>query len=144
MSRWFSKFWASSNGYNEIEFWFSSTEEMWMGEMIDSSSEIMGIKTSSRMLFSLAHYRSRYWFKDWTRIAKLKLRFTFIFQVQFQKIDNLPKYQGFDFGQVQVGMMMKLKLDFQTDMILKSYKNLVGIWSQPYFELVARTLARIP
>ena len=53
MSRWFSKFWASSNGCNEIESWFSSTEGMWMGEMIDSSSGIMGIKTGSRTLLSL-------------------------------------------------------------------------------------------
>jgi len=40
-------------------------------------------------------------------------------QVQFREKDNLPKCQGCDGGQVQVGMM-KLKLDFQNDMILGS------------------------
>ena len=39
-------------------------------------------------------------------------------------MDNLPKRQGFDFGQVQIGMI-KLNLDFQNDMILGSYENLV-------------------
>jgi len=55
MSRWFSKLWVSSNGCNEIESWFSSTEGMWMGEKIDSSSGSMGIKTSSRTSLSLGN-----------------------------------------------------------------------------------------
>ena len=52
MSRWFLKFWASSNRCNEIDSWFSSTEGMWMGKMIDSSSGSMEIKTGSRKLLS--------------------------------------------------------------------------------------------
>jgi len=39
---------TSSNRCNEIESWFLSTEGMWIGEMIDSSSGSMGIKTGSR------------------------------------------------------------------------------------------------
>jgi len=40
-------------------------------------------------------------------------------QVQFQEMDNLPKYvsQNFDVGQVQMGML-KLSIGFQNDMIL--------------------------
>ena len=41
-------------------------------------------------------------------------------QVQFQEMDNLPKYQfgfqNFDFGQVQMSML-KLNLDFYNNMI---------------------------
>ena len=55
MSRWFSKFWVSSNGCNEIESWFSSKDRIWMGEMIDSSSRIMEIKTGSRTILSLGN-----------------------------------------------------------------------------------------
>ena len=40
-------------------------------------------------------------------------------QVQFQEKDNLPKCQEVNVCQVQVGTM-KLKLDFQNDMILGS------------------------
>ena len=34
---------------------FSSTKGMWMGEMIDSGSGIMGIKIGTRMLLSLGN-----------------------------------------------------------------------------------------
>ena len=38
--------------WNEIESWFLSTEGMWMGEMIDSSSGSMRIKIGSRTSLS--------------------------------------------------------------------------------------------
>ena len=47
-------------------------------------------------------------------------------QVQFQEKDNLPKCQEVDGGHVQVGMM-KLKLDFQNDMILGSNRKVRDI-----------------
>jgi len=53
--------------------------------------------------------------------SQLEVQDHFQAQVQFQEKDNLPKHQGCDVGQVQVGMM-KLKLDFQRDMILESNK----------------------
>ena len=43
-------------------------------------------------------------------------------------MDNLPNYQEVDVGQVQVGMM-KLKQDFQNDMIRESYEHLVDMVS---------------
>ena len=55
-------------------------------------------------------------------------------------MDNLPKYQKLDVGQVQVGMM-KLKLDFQNGKILE---HLMDMGSQSCFALCARSLARIP
>jgi len=58
-------------------------------------------------------------------------------------MDNLPNYQEVNVGQVQVGMM-KLKLDFQNDMIRELYEHLVDIGSQSYFALCARSLTRIP
>ena len=57
-------------------------------------------------------------------------------------MDNLPNYQEVDVGQVQVDMM-KLKLDFQNDMICESYEHLVDMGSQSYFTLCAWSLARI-
>ena len=41
-------------------------------------------------------------------------------------MDNLPQCQGFDFGQVQVGMM-KFNLDFQNDMILSHINRVEDI-----------------
>ena len=58
-------------------------------------------------------------------------------------MDNLPKYQEVDVGQVRVSMM-KLKLDFKNDMIRESYEYLVDMVSQSYFALCAHSLARIP
>ena len=57
-------------------------------------------------------------------------------------MDNLPNYQEVDVGQVQVGMT-KLKLDFQNDMILKSYEHLMDMGIQSYFVLFAQSLVRI-
>ena len=47
-------------------------------------------------------------------------------------MDNLSNYQEVDVSQVQVGMM-KLKLDFQNDMIRESYEHLIDMKSQSYF-----------
>ena len=58
-------------------------------------------------------------------------------------MDNLPNYQEVNVGQVQVGMI-KLKLDFQNDMIRESCEHLVDMVSQSYFALCAQSLARIP
>ena len=49
--------------------------------------------------------------------SQLEVQDHFKAQVQFQEKDNLPKCQGCDVGQVQVGMI-KWKLDFQNDMII--------------------------
>ena len=90
MSRWFSKFWVSSNGYNGSESWFSSTEGMRMGEMIDLSSEIMRIKTGSRMLLSLGSTTGA---DIDSRIGLESLNWSSVhihLQVQFQKMNNLP------------------------------------------------------
>jgi len=100
ISRWFSKFWASSNGCNVIESWFLSTEGMWIGGMIDLSLEIMRIKTSSRMLLSLGktigvNIDSMIGFESLNRGSG-----SYSSSSSISWMDNLPKCQGFDFGQV--------------------------------------------
>ena len=62
--------------------------------------------------------------------------------LQVQLMDNLSNCQEVDVGQVQIDMM-KLKLDFQNDMIRESYEYLVDMVSQSYFTLCARSLTRI-
>ena len=54
-------------------------------------------------------------------------------------MDNLLNYQEVDIGQVQVGMM-KLKQDFQNDMIRESYEHLMDMGTQSYFALFAGLL----
>ena len=136
------KIWVSSNGCNEIESWFSSTEGMWMG-VVDSSSEIMRIKTCSRTLLSLGNTigvdinsRIRFELLNWSSCS-------YSSSSSIQEMDNLPNYQEVDVGQVQV-VMIKLKLDFQNDMIRELYEHLVDMKSQSYFALCARSLAQIP
>ena len=53
-------------------------------------------------------------------------------------MDNLPNYQEVDVDQVA---MMKLKQDFQNDMIRESYEHPMDMGTQSYFTLFARSLA---